>query len=37
VAWASAAALAVNQSWYAVAPVVIAMLVLTGTWNIRPR
>ena len=37
VAWASAAALAVNQSWYAVAGVLTALLVVTGTWAIRPR
>ncbi|WP_162917022.1 permease [Dongia deserti] len=37
VAWASAAALAMNESWYAVAPTIIAMLVLTATWSIRPR
>ncbi|MEZ5830339.1 MAG: hypothetical protein R3D05_04105 [Dongiaceae bacterium] len=37
VAWASAAALAANESWYAVAPAVVAMLVLAGTWSIRPR
>jgi ABC-2 type transport system permease protein len=37
VAWASTAALAVNQSWFALAPAIIAMLVLTGTWSVRPR
>lgn len=37
VAWASAAALAANESWYAIAPAIIAMLVLAGTWSIRPR
>ena len=37
VAWASAAALAVNQSWFALVPAIIAMLVLTGTWSVRPR
>jgi ABC-2 type transport system permease protein len=37
VAWASAAALAANLSWYAIVPAIIAMLVLAGTWSIRPR
>jgi ABC-2 type transport system permease protein len=37
VAWASAAALAANQSWYAVPGVLTALLVLAGTWAIRPR
>lgn len=37
VAWAAAAALGCNQSWYAIAPAVVAMLVLAGTWSIRPR
>jgi ABC-2 type transport system permease protein len=37
VAWAAAAALAANESWYAVGPATIAMLVLAGTWSIRPR
>ena len=37
VAWASAAALAANESWYAIAPAIVAMLVLAGTWSIRPR
>ena len=37
VAWASAAALAANQSWYWVAPAIIAMLVLVGAHSIRPR
>lgn len=37
VSWASAAALAANQTWYAIAPAAIAMLVLAGTWTIRPR
>jgi ABC-2 type transport system permease protein len=37
VAWASAAALAANHSWYAIVPAIIAMLVLAGTWSIRPR
>src|SRR5262249_14860099 len=37
VAWASAAALAANQSWFAIAPAIIAVLVLAGTWSIRPR
>ncbi|HEV8390373.1 MAG TPA: hypothetical protein VGQ35_11050 [Dongiaceae bacterium] len=37
VAWASAAALAANHSWYAIAPAIVAVLVLAGTWTIRPR
>jgi len=37
VAWASAAAVAANQSWLFLAPATIAMLVLAGTWTIRPR
>jgi len=37
VAWASAAAVAANQSWYALAPAIAAVLVLAGTWTIRPR
>lgn len=37
VAWASAAAVAANQSWLAVGPALVALLVLAGTWNIRPR
>jgi ABC-2 type transport system permease protein len=37
VAWASAAAVAANQSWYAIAPAIVAILVLAGTWTIRPR
>jgi ABC-2 type transport system permease protein len=37
VAWASAAAVAATESWYAVAPAIVAILVLAGTWSIRPR
>jgi ABC-2 type transport system permease protein len=37
VAWASTAAVAANQSWYALAPAMVAVLVLAGTWAIRPR
>jgi ABC-2 type transport system permease protein len=37
VSWAAAAAFAANQSWYAIAPAIIAMLVLTGARWIRPR
>jgi ABC-2 type transport system permease protein len=37
VAWASAAAVAANQSWLALAPAMVAVLVLAGTWTIRPR
>jgi ABC-2 type transport system permease protein len=37
VAWASAAAVAANQSWFALAPAAVALLVLAGTWSIRPR
>jgi ABC-2 type transport system permease protein len=37
VAWASTAVLAANQSWYWIAPAIVALLVLTGAWSIRPR
>lgn len=37
VAWASTAAVAANQSWLALAPATVAILVLAGTWTIRPR
>ncbi|HET6620693.1 MAG TPA: hypothetical protein VFG64_12195 [Dongiaceae bacterium] len=37
VAWASTAAVAASQSWFAVAPAIIAALVLAGAWSIRPR
>jgi ABC-2 type transport system permease protein len=37
VAWASAAAVAANESWYWIAPAIVAILVLAGTWTIRPR
>jgi ABC-2 type transport system permease protein len=37
VAWASTAAVAANQSWFAIAPAIVALLVLAGTWSIRPR
>lgn len=37
VAWASAAAVAANQSWLAIFPAIVALLVLAGTWHIRPR
>ena len=37
VAWASAAGVAANQSWLAIAPAIVAMLVLAGAWTIRPR
>jgi ABC-2 type transport system permease protein len=37
VSWASAAAVAANQSWMAIGPVIIAVLVVAGTWTIRPR
>jgi ABC-2 type transport system permease protein len=37
VAWASAAAVAANQSWLALGPAIIALLVLAGTWTIRPH
>ena len=37
VAWASTAAVAANESWYWIAPAIVAILVLFGTWTIRPR
>jgi ABC-2 type transport system permease protein len=37
VAWASAAATAANESWFWIAPAVVAVLVLMGAYNIRPR
>jgi len=37
VAWASTAAVAANQSWLAIASAMVAVLVLAGTWTIRPR
>ena len=37
VAWAGSAAIAANGSWIAVGPTVIALLVLTGAWLIRPK
>ncbi len=37
VAWASAAAVAANLSWYAIGPAIVALLVLAGAWTIRPR
>jgi ABC-2 type transport system permease protein len=37
VAWASAAAVAANQSWLAIGPAIVALLILAGTWYIRPR
>jgi len=37
VAWASAAAVAANESWMALAPALVALLVVAGTWTIRPR
>jgi ABC-2 type transport system permease protein len=37
VAWASAAAVAANQSWLAVGPAIVALLVVAGAWSIRPR
>jgi ABC-2 type transport system permease protein len=37
VAWAGSAAIAAGGSWVAVGPTVIALLVLTGAWLIRPK
>jgi ABC-2 type transport system permease protein len=37
VAWAGSAAIAANGSWIALGPTVIALLVLTGAWLIRPK
>jgi ABC-2 type transport system permease protein len=37
VAWASAAAVAANESWFWIAPAIVAMLVLAGAYCIRPR
>jgi ABC-2 type transport system permease protein len=37
VAWAGATAVAASPSWYAIGPAVIAVLVLFGTWMIRPK
>jgi ABC-2 type transport system permease protein len=37
VAWAGSAAIAASGSWVAVGPTVIALLVLTGAWLIRPK
>ena len=37
VSWAGATALAASGSWLAIAPAMVAGLVLFGAWNIRPR
>jgi len=37
VSWAGAAAIAAGGSWLAIAPAIIALLVLFGAWHIRPR
>jgi ABC-2 type transport system permease protein len=37
VAWASTAAVAANQSWLAIGPAIVALLVLAGAWSIRPH
>ena len=37
VAWASAAAVAANESWFWIAPAIVATLVLAGAYSIRPR
>jgi ABC-2 type transport system permease protein len=37
VAWAGAAAIAASGSWIAIGPTMIALLVLTGAWLIRPK
>jgi ABC-2 type transport system permease protein len=37
VSWAMATAVAASQSWLAVAPVIIAGLILGGAWLLRPK
>jgi ABC-2 type transport system permease protein len=37
VSWAGATAVAASPSWYAIGPAAIAVLVLFGTWMIRPK
>jgi ABC-2 type transport system permease protein len=37
VAWAGSAAIAAGGSWVAIGPTVIALMVLTGAWIIRPK
>lgn len=37
VSWAGATALAASASWFALAPAIVALLVLLGVWHIRPR
>jgi ABC-2 type transport system permease protein len=37
VAWAFAAAVAANESWFWIAPAIVAVLVLLGAYNIRPH
>ncbi|HVO02519.1 MAG TPA: hypothetical protein VMT54_09970 [Candidatus Cybelea sp.] len=37
VAWAGAAATAAGKSWFAIGPMLIALLVLFGAWMIRPK
>jgi ABC-2 type transport system permease protein len=37
VAWASTATVAASQSWLAIGPAIIALLVLAGAWSIRPH
>jgi ABC-2 type transport system permease protein len=37
VAWAAAAATAANESWFWIAPAIVAVLVLFGAYTIRPR
>ncbi|HVM86003.1 MAG TPA: permease [Candidatus Binatia bacterium] len=37
VAWAGTAAIAASESWMALGPAAVALLVLTGAWLIRPK
>ncbi len=37
VSWAMATAVAASQSWLAIAPAVIAGLILSGAWSLRPK
>lgn len=37
IAWAATAAVAASQSWMAVGPAIVALLVVAGAWAIRPH
>jgi ABC-2 type transport system permease protein len=37
VAWAATAAIAAGDSWFAIGTAIVALLLLCGTWAIRPR